>query len=51
MVRDTAFGRRMEEMFEDDVRHAKQVDAAEFRKRPWFDHVIEWGANLITRVL
>jgi cardiolipin synthase len=51
MVRDTAFGRRMEEMFEEDVRHAKQVDAAEFRKRPWFDHVIEWGANLITRVL
>jgi cardiolipin synthase A/B len=51
MVRDSSFGRKMEELFEEDVRHSTAVDAAAFARRPWTDHVMEWGANLITRLL
>jgi cardiolipin synthase A/B len=51
MVRDSTFGLRMEQMFQEDLGHAIPVDAAVFQRRPWTAHVMEWGANLITRVL
>jgi cardiolipin synthase A/B len=51
MVRDSTFGRRMEQLFEEDLGNSMPVDARLFQRRPWTDHVMEWGANLITRVL
>jgi cardiolipin synthase len=51
MVLDTAAGRRMDAVFFDDLRHSREVDLAEFRRRPWVNRVAEWAANLITPLL
>lgn len=51
MVRDAGFAHRMEAIFLDDLTRAKRVDAQEFRRRPVLEHIREWSANLITRVL
>jgi cardiolipin synthase A/B len=51
MVRDSTFGQQLEALFEEDVRQSIAVNAAEFRRRPWAQHVTEWAANLITRLL
>ncbi len=51
MVLDPEFGRRMDAIFLDDLRHAREIAAEEFRQRPWTERMAEWGANLITRLL
>ena len=51
MVLDSAAGRRMEEMFLDDLRQSREIDLATFRRRPWTRRVAEWAANQITRLL
>lgn len=51
MVLDEEFGKRMEAIFKDDLRHSIPVDPAKFRRRRFFEHVKEWGANQITRLL
>jgi cardiolipin synthase len=51
MVRDSAFGARMDSVFVDDLRYAKEVDTVTFARRPWTEHVGEWAASLIARLL
>ncbi len=51
VVLDRAFAQQMEAMFENDLRMSMAVDYDEFRKRPLIEHVKEWAANQITRVL
>jgi cardiolipin synthase len=51
MVLDPAFGARMDSLFTDDLRYSKEIDAASFARRPWTEHVAEWGASLLTRLL
>jgi cardiolipin synthase len=51
MVLDTAAGRRMEKVFLDDLRRAREIDLAEFRRRPWYRHLAEWAASQITPLL
>ncbi len=51
MVLDPNFGQHMEAIFADDVSRAIGVDPAAFARRPLFEHVKEWCANQITRVL
>ena len=51
MVLDSTAGRRMEEVFVEDLKHALEIDLAEFRRRPWWEHMGEWAANLVTRLL
>ncbi len=51
MVLDSAAGRRMEQVFAEDLRRAEEVDLAAFRRRPWVERLAEWAANLITRLL
>ena len=51
MVLDSAAGRRMDEVFLEDLGHAHEVDLAVFRQRPWYQHVAEWAANLVTPLL
>jgi cardiolipin synthase len=51
MVLDSTAGRRMEEIFFEDLRQAKEVELATFRRRPWTRRVAEWAANQIVRLL
>ena len=51
MVLDAQFGEKMEAIFREDLSRALPVDPAVFARRPWVEHVKEWGANQITRVL
>ena len=51
MVLDSTAGRQMEEVFFEDLRQAREVDLATFRRRPWTQRVAEWAANQIVRVL
>ena len=51
MVLDSAAGRRMEEVFLDDLRRSREIDLAEFRRRPWYRRIAEWAAGLITPLL
>jgi len=41
----------METVFFDDLENACEIDLATFKRRPRYEHVAEWGANLITRLL
>ena len=51
MVLDSTVGGRMERVFLDDLRNAKEIHLATFRRRPWAQRVEEWFANQIVRVL
>jgi cardiolipin synthase len=51
MVLDSTAGRRMEDVFLEDLGHALEIDLTAFRRRPWVERVAEWAANLITRLL
>ena len=51
MVLDAGVGRRMDAIFLEDLRYAKEITAEEFRRRPWAERLAEWGANLLTRVI
>ena len=51
MVLDAEFGRRMTALFADDLRHAEEITAERFARRPWSEHVGEWVADLLTRLL
>jgi cardiolipin synthase len=51
MVLDPGFGQQMETLFRNDLLKSKAVDYAEFRRRSALEHVKEWAANQITRVL
>ena len=35
----------------DDLGYALEINLTEFRRRPWLEHVAEWAAYLITRLL
>jgi len=51
MVLDNHFGQQMQTMFWKDLESATPVDPGVFRNRSLIEHVKEWGANQITRVL
>lgn len=51
MILDTGVGQHMERVFFDDLTYSKEIDLATFERRPQYEHVLEWGANLITRLL
>jgi cardiolipin synthase len=48
---DPALGAGMNATFMDDLTRSKEITLAEFKQRPWYDHVIENGAALMSRVL
>jgi cardiolipin synthase len=41
-IYDKEFGRRMEAMFEDDLRHAREYTLAQFRDRSLWERLTEW---------
>jgi len=51
MILDTDTGKQMEEVFFDDLSHSQEIDLAKFRKRPVYEHLLEHGASLLTRLL
>ena len=51
MILDADLGRQMDSLFLADLEWAREITAAEFDQRPWYERVGEWGANLVTRLL
>jgi cardiolipin synthase len=51
MILDTDVGQHMERVFFDDLKYSKEIDLATFERRPQYEHILEWGANQITRLL
>jgi cardiolipin synthase len=48
---DRALGAQMDSTFMDDLTRSKEITLPEFQKRPWWHHVIENGAALLSRIL
>jgi cardiolipin synthase len=48
---DSTQGAEMNATFMDDLTRSKEITLAEFRKRPWYDRVIEDAASLLSRIL
>jgi cardiolipin synthase A/B len=45
VIRSEIFGRQMVELFDNDVRYAKRIHLAEWRKRPNADRFIQWAVS------
>jgi phosphatidylserine/phosphatidylglycerophosphate/cardiolipin synthase-like enzyme len=48
---DTSIGQQMDSVFMDDLKYSAEMKLAIFRKRPWTDKVLEWGAQKLQRLL
>jgi cardiolipin synthase len=48
---DQGEGAKMDSVFFDDLTRSKEIRLAEFRRRPWRERAIEWGASLLSRLL
>ena len=51
LVLDDAFGAALRDVFLDDLTRSKEVTLEEFRRRPYRERVLEWGASRLERVL
>jgi cardiolipin synthase len=45
IVRSRAFGRQVQDLFANDVRFAKRMTLAEWRKRPTLDRIGQWAVS------
>ena len=50
-VLDAGFGATMDSTFMDDLTRSQEIRLDEFRKRPWYAHVIENASSLLSRLL
>src|SRR3954454_11639311 len=48
---DTTLGAQMDSTFMDDLTRSQEITLPEFQQRPWWHHVIESGASLLSRLL
>jgi cardiolipin synthase len=48
---DSAIGKRMDEIFLEDLKYSEEMKLETFRNRPWTGKVLEWGAQKLRRVL
>ena len=48
---DRTLGAQMDSTFMDDLTRSKEIELAEFTRRPWYDRVIESGAAVFSRLL
>lgn len=51
MALDSAVGRRMDEIFLEDLKYSEEMKLETFRRRPWTGKFLEWGAQKLRRVL
>lgn len=45
VIRSSAFGRQMHELFEHDERFAQRMELGEWRRRPTVDRVVQWAVS------
>jgi len=48
---DRKVGAKMDSVFMDDIKFAKEMKLDEFKKRPLSGKILEWGAQKLRRVL
>ena len=48
---DRRLGAKMDSIFLEDLKFSKEIKLEEFRHRPWYQKLLEHGANLLSRVL
>jgi cardiolipin synthase len=48
---DKTLGAQMDSTFMDDLTRSKEITLPEFQQRPWWHHVMEGGASLLSRLL
>jgi cardiolipin synthase len=48
---DTVLGARMDSVFVNDCRHAREMTLATFQQRGRWERLLEWGAEKVWRVL
>jgi cardiolipin synthase A/B len=48
---DAALGAQMQRTFEEDLRYSVEVRLDEFKRRPFGEKLLEWGASLLSRLL
>jgi cardiolipin synthase len=51
VVLDTAIGASMDSLFMDDIKWSKEITLPEFQRRGRKERILEWGANLLSRML
>jgi cardiolipin synthase len=51
MILDAGIGEQMNAIFLDDLKHAEEIQAADFLRRPWWERILERAARLVTRLL
>jgi cardiolipin synthase len=45
LVRSQAFGKQMEDLFDNDVRFAKRIMLGKWRHRPRWDRLVQWAVS------
>lgn len=48
---DRTQGAQMDSTFMDDLTRSREIQLEQWRQRPWYDHLLENGAALLSRVL
>jgi cardiolipin synthase len=48
---DSAIAARLTADFMEDLEYSREITLEEFSRRPWTRRFLEWGANLVSRVL
>jgi cardiolipin synthase len=51
LVLDKAFAAKLEQLYEEDLKYAKEITLEEFRKRPLYIRPVEMAAHLVARIL
>ncbi|HEU4563638.1 MAG TPA: phospholipase D-like domain-containing protein [Gemmatimonadaceae bacterium] len=48
---DAGLGAQLDSIFHEDTKYSKEIRLDEFRRRPWYQKVVETGASLFSRLL
>jgi cardiolipin synthase len=48
---DSGVGAQMDSTFLEDLKYTKEITLAEWRRRPWYDRIIENGSAIFSRLL
>ncbi len=51
IVLDTVLGAQMDSIFMMDLQRSNEIKLEDFRRRPWYNKIMEWGAEQLWRVL
>ena len=51
VAHDRRLGTAMDSIFVEDLKYSAEINLEQFRRRPWYQKVLESGANLVSRIL